>query len=112
MLLVTRVNGPQTTTVKDVVVTHQTEEIDLPKAEVGDEDIESLRHFSNIRSIILSDNQLTDIGMTLICENLTKLRKLFINNNQITHQGVKQIGKLTNLRCLDLRSNQIGDEGV
>ena len=37
--MVTRVNGPQTTTIKDIVVTQQTEEIDLPKSEVGDEDL-------------------------------------------------------------------------
>ena len=39
ILMVTRVNGPQTTTIKDVIVTYQTEEIDLPKCEVGDEDL-------------------------------------------------------------------------
>ena len=67
MLVVTRVNGPQSTSIKDLVISHQTEEVDLPKAGVGDEDIENLKYFTNIKSVILADNQITDIGMNLIC---------------------------------------------
>jgi hypothetical protein len=61
--------------------------------------------------LILAENNITDVGCKVICENLKNLRKLFINNNRITHEGIKDIGKLTNLRCLDLRVNEIGDEG-
>jgi Leucine-rich repeat (LRR) protein len=37
---------------------------------------------------------------------------LFINNNLITHEGLKNVAKLANLKCLDLRVNQIGDIGM
>jgi hypothetical protein len=46
--------GPKTITIKDQVITYKTEELDLAKCEVTDEDIEGLKHFTNIKSIILS----------------------------------------------------------
>jgi cytochrome c oxidase assembly protein Cox11 len=46
--------GPQTIAIKDVVVSSKTEELDLPKAEIIDEDIEQLKHFTNIKTIILA----------------------------------------------------------
>lgn len=76
--------GPQTATIKDTVVNSQTEELDLPKAEVADEDIENIKHFFNIKSLLLGENEITDRGLEAICLNLTNLRKLFLNNNKIS----------------------------
>jgi hypothetical protein len=44
------------TTVKNITVTEETEEVDLPKEEVTDSDIELLAPFKNIRSLILGEN--------------------------------------------------------
>ncbi len=113
MLQLTRNSkGPQTTTIKDILVSYKTEEVDLPKAEITDEDIEPLKHFTNIKTIILAENLITNVGARTICENLVHLRKLFINNNNITDEGIASIYKLANLRCLDLRVNHIGDRGM
>lgn len=62
--------------------------------------------------LIFSDNLITDVGANMICESFLNLRKLFLNNNKITATGIKNIHKLTNLRCLDLRVNEIRDAGI
>lgn len=71
-----------------------------------------IKYFPNIKTLILSENKLTDISFKVICDNLLNLRKLFMNNNGISDEGMGGIEKLKNLRCLDLRSNMITDKGL
>ena len=45
--------GPMTVTIKDFVINSHTEEVDLPHSEVNDEDIDSLKEFHGIKTLIL-----------------------------------------------------------
>ena len=59
--------GPKTITIKEIIVNHHTEEIDLPKCELTDEDVEMMKYFPNIKTLILSENDLTDKSFIMIC---------------------------------------------
>jgi Leucine-rich repeat (LRR) protein len=60
----------------------------------------------------MGENCITDSGMDLICLNLINLKKLFLNHNQITDEGLKNIQKLKFMKWLDLRCNKITDVGL
>jgi Leucine-rich repeat (LRR) protein len=100
-------SGPRTGTIKDVVINVHTEEIDLPHSEVTDEDIEGIKSFRGIKTLILGENNISNFGFFTICNSFQDLRKLFINHNQISDDGVTTIVKLKNLKCLDIRCNKI-----
>jgi Leucine-rich repeat (LRR) protein len=93
-------------------VNAQTEELDLPHSGVADEDIESIKQFRNIKTLILGENNITNLGFVTICNSFLELKKLFINHNQITDDGLSSIVKLKSLRCLDLRCNKITSESL
>ena len=52
--------GPKSITIKQTVITQQTEEVDISKSDVNDEDLEDLKYFPKIKTLILSDNNITD----------------------------------------------------
>jgi hypothetical protein len=62
-------NGPKTVTLKNIVINHQTEEIDLPHQEVADEDLEVIKDFHSIKSLLLGENIITNFGMYTICNS-------------------------------------------
>ena len=45
--------GPKTATLKNILISASTEEVDLPHMEVTDEDIDSIKDFHGIKSLIL-----------------------------------------------------------
>ena len=45
--------GPKTATIKNILITANTEEIDLPHMEVTDEDLDSIKDFHSLKSLIL-----------------------------------------------------------
>lgn len=95
----------KTVSLRQILITNSTEEIDLPKCELTDDDIYSIKVFHNIKTLILGENNLTDYGLLLICHNMPHLKKLFLNHNKITDGGVAEIQKLKDMRCLDMRCN-------
>lgn len=105
-------DGPKTATIKEVVVGNGTEEVDLPHAGVGDEDIEGIKQFHGIKTLILGENSITNFGFFTICNSFPELRKLFINHNQISDDGLGTLPKLRLLRCLDLRCNRITSDAL
>ena len=63
-----------------------------------------LEKLTKLRSLYLSDNQLTNVkGL----ENLTQLKQLFLHYNKLT--DVKGLEKLTKLTRLFLNNNQLTD---
>ena len=104
--------GPRSATVKQLVITASTEEVDLPNHEVTDEDIEEMKGFSGIKTLILGENKITDIGLFTICASFQDLRQLIINHNQISDQGTERIPRLKHLKCLDIRCNNITSEAL
>jgi len=104
--------GPKTATIKELVITARTEEVDLPHSGVSDEDIDGIKQFRNIRTLILGENNITNLGFVTICNSFLELKKLFINHNQITDDGLSSIVKLKSLKCLDLRCNKITSESL
>jgi Leucine-rich repeat (LRR) protein len=45
--------GPTTATLKNLVITAHTEEIDLPHCDLTDDDLSSIKDFHSIRSLIV-----------------------------------------------------------
>jgi hypothetical protein len=60
----------------------------------------------------MGENNITDIGMEVICLNLVNLKKLFLNHNKITDEGLKNIQELKFMKWLDLRCNKITNTGL
>jgi len=58
--------------------------------------------FTNLRSLWLDDNQLTELPESI--GNLTKLKKLYLSSNQLTELP-ESIGNLTKLEWLRLNDN-------
>jgi hypothetical protein len=68
-------------TIKNITVTEETQEVDLPKEEVSDEDIAQLAPFQNIKSLLLGENKIGDPGIRVITLHLTEVVKLQLNSN-------------------------------
>jgi Leucine-rich repeat (LRR) protein len=68
------------------------------------EDIEPLRHMTNLRELNLMSNQIVDISPL---SNLANLRNLVLLNNQIS--DLSPLSGLTELEELDLGENEISD---
>ena len=61
--------GPKTATLKNILISANTEEVDLPHMEVTDEDLDSIKDFHGIKSLILGENLISNFGMFTICNN-------------------------------------------
>jgi len=76
---------------------------------------------SKLTQLLLNDNEITDTGVTSLCDALThpscKVTTLYLSGNQITNTSVTSLcDALTHPSCkvitLDLSGNQITDTGV
>ncbi|XP_027728066.1 nucleotide-binding oligomerization domain-containing protein 1-like isoform X1 [Vombatus ursinus] len=93
--------------------------LDLDNNNLNDYGVKELRPcFSRLTVLRLSVNQITDSGVKVLCEELTKykiLTFLGLYNNQITNIGAKYVAKMleecTNLTHLKLGANYITSEG-
>ena len=81
-------------TINGRVVSMHTEEVDAPKSEIKDEDIEELASFPRIKTLIIGENPITDAGLSSISKGCPKLRKLFLNHTEITSAGLSHLSKL------------------
>ena len=68
---------------------------------------EVLTNITTLESLILDNNQISDISSLRSLSSLTTLDSLILNNNQIS--DVSSLASLTNLESLDLDNNQISD---
>ena len=68
-----------------------------------------MNYLSNLKELDLNDNQLTSIPESI--GNLTKLERLYLQNNQLT--SLEGIENLTNLKVLKLSNNELTSlEGI
>lgn len=61
--------------------------VDLRRTEVRDEDLESLKAFSGLKCVILSDTRITDRGLAAL-GSLDKLNQVFLVRTDATKQGM------------------------
>jgi len=78
--------------------------LDLRDYGLSSADIYPLRYFVNLETLILNDNEITDLAPI---SGLTNLRALQLNGNQIS--DLQPLAGLTNLENLGLSSNEITD---
>lgn len=84
----------------------------LGKQNLGDDDVSRFLGISNLQSLELSYNQLTDRSIEVLSQ-VTTLRWLYLYHNQdITDGAADDLAKLKNLELLDLRSTQITDKTI
>jgi Leucine-rich repeat (LRR) protein len=69
-----------------------------------------LQYFRGLQSLILGDNKIGDVGIKIITDCLTSVRKLQLNTNKFTSKALSNLGNLKELRVLDIRNNNLGDE--
>jgi hypothetical protein len=67
-------------------------------------DLTGLEHCTNLKYLMLRDNQISDISLLA---SLTKLESLYLIGNKISDINV--LASLTNLKKLDISNNQITD---
>ena len=94
-------------TLGERVIANTGEELDLAGEGITDTEIKIIVGNRSLKNLILGDNQISDEGANLLCENLVNLTKLFLNKNEITDAGIEKISNLSNLRYLDLRYNKL-----
>jgi Leucine-rich repeat (LRR) protein len=100
----------KTVTIGERVIDNSVEELDLASESITDAEVKLLTQSRKLKTLILGDNSITDVGATEICENLTSLTKLFLNNNQITDKGTELLYKLKDIKYLDFRANKLTGE--
>jgi len=83
------------------------EELDLASESITDSEVKLLTQSKRLKTLILGDNTITDVGALEICDNLPHLTKLFLNNNQITDKGTESLEKLKEIKYLDFRANKL-----
>jgi Leucine-rich repeat (LRR) protein len=100
----------KTVTIGERVIDNSVEELDLASESITDAEVKLLTQSRKLKTLILGDNSITDVGATEICENLTSLTKLFLNNNQIPDKGTELLYKLKDIKYLDFRANKLTGE--
>jgi len=98
------------------------ENLNMSGCRIGDAGIIQLKRLlenNTIKTLNLSCNSITDIGMKNLCTSLkdtTELETLILSNNKITDAGIESIANLlrtnTKLKILDVSGNEIGDDGA
>ena len=81
----------------------------MPNQSLTDEDIQQLCYFKKIKSLILGENKIGDLGVTIITNNLTNVSKLQLNSNSFTANALSNIGNLKYIKVLDIRNDNLGD---
>ena len=81
----------------------------MPNQSLTDEDIQQLYSFKKIKSLILGENKIGDLGVTTITNTLTNVSKLQLNANSFKAEALTNIGNLKYLKVLDIRNNNLGD---
>ena len=76
-----------------------------------DADLEHLAGLTKLKSLYLTDTQLTDVGLAHLA-GLTKLEWLSLSGTQLTDAGLEHLARLTNLKWLDLSDTQVTDAGL
>jgi Leucine-rich repeat (LRR) protein len=89
------------------VIDSSVEELDLASESITDSEVKLLTQSKRLKTLILGDNTITDVGALEICDNLPHLTKLFLNNNQITDKGTESLEKLKEIKYLDFRANKL-----
>ncbi|CAN5484194.1 hypothetical protein BH10CYA1_BH10CYA1_23470 [soil metagenome] len=72
----------------------------------------SLAKLQNMLAIDLSDTDLKNDALTEFCKTKTPLAKLFLNDNRIDNNSVKEIVKLRCLTDLDVSGTDINAKGI
>jgi hypothetical protein len=84
----------------------------LTLSQIDDDDVECLREVRHLRHLYLNGTAITDDGLRHI-GRLTELEGLsLIESTQITDAGLEQLKGLNRLQLLDLEGTQITDEAV
>ena len=89
-------------------------DLDLSNTEPGDEGLAKVADLKQLKILRLRRCGMTDAGLEhlVALENLEQLHLLY-NSSNITDAGMEPVGKLPNLRLLDLRGcTLIGDAGL
>lgn len=89
--------------------------LDLSGCDITDDDIPELCEFllknPNIKSLLLTDNKISDKGVILLSQNST-IVTLSLGLNQIGNEGTKALSQNPNIVSLCLYGNKIDNEGA
>ena len=78
---------------------------------VRDADLAPLRGLTQLQTLNLWGSQLTDAGLEYV-GRLKNLRKLDLSDNSITDAGLVHLQGLTQLETLELQGTQVTDAGA
>ena len=78
---------------------------------IGDEALEPVASFVDLKKLTLNNTQVTDAGLARL-EPLVKLESLYLVDTKITDAGLEHLKPLKSLKVLSLVGTQITDAGL
>ncbi|MCS7465702.1 protein kinase [Stieleria sp. ICT_E10.1] len=91
---------------------HDQTELDLSGTKVTNADLSRLRSLPSLISLSLENTAIDNEGLATIVELQPNLEKLFLSHTKVTDSGLKCLGRLGELVCLDLAGCKINDAGL
>jgi hypothetical protein len=76
-----------------------------------DEDLESLRPLTRLKTLVMSDSRVTDSGLGSL-DAFPDLEQLVLVGAQVTDRGLDQLLGLQSLRSLNLGDTEVSDDGI
>jgi Ran GTPase-activating protein (RanGAP) involved in mRNA processing and transport len=81
--------------------------------------LQELVQYGQLRTLLLADNCLGDVGMAHLCKGLSlrnsTLERISVRGNQLTYRSCHNLVealKDSHVKCLDISDNPLGDEGL
>ena len=88
----------------------QVEYLSLHGASINDDGVRGIASLRRLRFLILSDTQISDIGLCHIPNG--NLEYLALDSTRVTDQGMVEIRRLGGLKRIDLDYTEISDAGI
>lgn len=84
--------------------------VELGDSAVKDDDLKALAPLTDVVSLSLATTHITGSGLKHLA--LKKLEALYLQESDVTDEGLKEVSRFTNLKVLFLGGTKIGDSGL
>jgi hypothetical protein len=80
--------------------------LDFSGSSLSDEDLNHVRHFTELRELDLCDTSVTDLGIKSLA-GLSKLKKVWLDNTRVTDKGLEELANHREMEKVSIIGTQI-----